>query len=161
CWAHEYARALARPVTVTSTGVVPSAIAGANLRPQNVVMQASRCGREPRSEAMFCPVCRSEQNNAGTLHEERAQIAVAALRNATQVRAITGRHLLRHQAEPRGEVSPCRKGGAIADCRHHCAGDDRADARNRHQLPATLIASCQHLDLSCYVIDTFIETPPF
>jgi hypothetical protein len=37
--------------------------------------------------------------------------------DAAQDRAITGRHLLRHQAEPRGEVSPCRKGGAIADCR--------------------------------------------
>ena len=44
---------------------------------QNVVMQALRCGPKPRSEAVFCPACRSEQNNAGALHEKRAQIALA------------------------------------------------------------------------------------
>jgi hypothetical protein len=76
---------------------------------QNIVMQALRRGCEPRAEAVLCPVCRSEQNNAGALHEERAQIAVSALCNAAEDRAITGRHLIRCQAEPRGEVTSFRK----------------------------------------------------
>src|SRR5215813_3615606 len=123
-------------------------------------MQALRRGCEPRSEAVLCPVCRSEQNNAGALHEERAQIAVSALCDAAENRAITGRHLLRYQAEPRGEVTSFRKSSAIADCRHHCASDDRPDTRNRHQLPAAFVASCQHLDLGRHVFDTLIEMPP-
>ena len=39
-------------------------------------------------------------------------------------------------------------------------GADRADARNRHQLSAALIASYHRLDLSCYVLNAFIETSP-
>jgi hypothetical protein len=55
---------------------------------------------------MLCPTLRSEQNGAGALDEEHTQIAISALRDAAKDRAITGRHLFRHQAKPRGKVSP-------------------------------------------------------
>jgi hypothetical protein len=38
--------------------------------------------------------------------------------------------------------------------------DDRADARNSHQLAATLAAMRQNLDLFGDVLDTLIKTPP-
>jgi hypothetical protein len=66
---------------------------------------------------MLCPTLRSEQNGAGALDEEHTQIAISALRDAAKDRAITGRHLFRHQAKPRGKVSPFCKGSSIADCR--------------------------------------------
>ena len=56
---------------------------------QNIVMQPFRRGREPRSKAMLCPVCRSEQNNSGALHEQRTQVAIAALADAPKDRPIT------------------------------------------------------------------------
>jgi hypothetical protein len=37
------------------------------------------------------------------------------LAKASTPRAITGRHLLRFQAEPRGEVTPFRKSSANAE----------------------------------------------
>ena len=46
---------------------------------QHVVMQAVCRGCQPRAKTVLCPVCWPEQNNMGTLHEERAQIAIAPL----------------------------------------------------------------------------------
>ena len=48
---------------------------------------------QPRSKAMLCPVCWSEQNNASALHEQRAQVAIAALADAPKDRPVTCRHL--------------------------------------------------------------------
>jgi hypothetical protein len=42
--------------------------------------------------------------------------------------------------------------------RYHRAGDERADARNGHQLAATLAAMRQNLDLFGDVLDTLIQT---
>jgi hypothetical protein len=123
-------------------------------------MQAFCGGRELRSETVLLPVFWSEQNNASTLHEQHAQIAVPALADATEDRPIARRHLLRHQAEPCSEVTPFGKCSAITNGRYHCAYDDRADTRNRHQLPAALGASRQHFDLFCYLFDTPVEMPP-
>ena len=39
---------------------------------QNIMMQPLRRGRKPRSKAMSCPICRSEQDHPGALHEQRA-----------------------------------------------------------------------------------------
>ena len=71
-----------------------------------------------RSEAVLLPVFRSEQNNASTLHEQHAQIAVPAPADVTEDRPIARRHLLRHQAEPCSEVTPFGKGSAITNGRH-------------------------------------------
>jgi transglutaminase-like putative cysteine protease len=39
---------------------------------QNIVMQPLRCGPKPRSKAMSGPICRSEQDHPGALHEQCA-----------------------------------------------------------------------------------------
>src|SRR5436190_3578961 len=64
---------------------------------QNIGMQPFRRGCEPRSKTMLCPVRWSEQNNAGALHEQHAQVAIAPLADATKDRSVTRRHLLWHQ----------------------------------------------------------------
>jgi hypothetical protein len=51
---------------------------------QNIAMEAPRRSREPRSEAMLRPARRVEQDGAGALYEERAQIAISALRDAAK-----------------------------------------------------------------------------
>src|SRR6185295_1933523 len=109
---------------------------------------------------MFCPTLRSEQNGASALDEEHTQIAISALRDAAKDRAITGRHLFRHQAKPRGKVSPFCKGSSIADRRDRGAGNDRADARNSHQLSTVHVGACQSLDLVCYPLDAIVEIFP-
>src|ERR1700678_340161 len=116
--------------------------------------------RQPRSKAVLCPVSRSEQNNASALHEQRAQIAIPALADASEDRPITRRHLLRHQAKPSGKVTPPGKRSATANGCYHCAGDDRTDARNGHQLPAALGAVRQLFDLFSDVFNALIEAPP-
>ena len=63
-------------------------------------MQPFRRSRQPRPKAVLCPVSRSEQNNASALHEQRAQIAIAALADAAEDRPIARRYLLRYQTEP-------------------------------------------------------------
>src|SRR4029434_9330326 len=97
-----------------------------------------------RSEAVLLPVFRSEQNNASTLHEQHAQIAVPALADATEDRPIARRHLLRRQAEPCSKVTPFGKGSAITNGRYHCARDDRAATRNRQTLPTAPGAPRRH-----------------
>src|SRR6266542_4259127 len=63
-------------------------------------------------------------------------------------------------SEPGGKIAPLGKGSPIANCRYHCAGDDRSDARNGHQLPTGLTVAGQEFDLLCHVFDTLIETAP-
>ena len=52
---------------------------------QHVVMQAVCRGCQPRAKTVLHPVCRPEQNNAGTLHEERPQIAIATFSDAAKM----------------------------------------------------------------------------
>jgi hypothetical protein len=93
---------------------------------QNVVMQPFRRGRQPRPKAMLCPICWPEQNDAGVLHEQRAQIAIATLADAAEDRPIACGHLLRHQAESGGKVASFGKGSSIGNGRDHRARDERA-----------------------------------
>ena len=55
---------------------------------------------------------------------------------------------------------PLAKAAPLPNGRYHGAGDERADARNGHQLAATLAAMRQNLDLIGDVLDTLIKTPP-
>jgi hypothetical protein len=55
---------------------------------QHVVMQAVCRGCQPRAKTVLCPVCWPEQNNTGTLHEERAQIAIATFGDAAKDGAV-------------------------------------------------------------------------
>src|SRR6478735_7880590 len=67
---------------------------------QNVRMQALSGANEPESEAVLRPVRRPQQNDPGCLHEECSQVTVAALGDAPENGSISGRHLLRDEAEP-------------------------------------------------------------
>ena len=64
---------------------------------------------------MLCPVCRSEQHHTGALHKQRAEIAITTLADTSKNCPITGRHLLRHQAEPGGKIASFGKGSAIGN----------------------------------------------
>jgi hypothetical protein len=101
-----------------------------------------------------------EQNGTGALDEERAQIAIPALGDAAKDGAITGRHLLWHQAKPGSKVTAFAKGSAIADRSHHRTGDDRANPWNRDQLLAAFVSARQGLDLIGHRFDALIEISP-
>src|SRR4249920_3382718 len=109
---------------------------------------------------MLYPTLRSEQNGASAFDEEHTQIAASALRDAAKDRAITGRHLFRHQAKPSGKVSPFREGSSIADRSYRGACDDRADARNSHQPSTVHVGACQTFDLIRYPFDAIVEISP-
>src|SRR5271166_518096 len=98
---------------------------------QNIAMHAPGRRRQPRSKAMLCPTCRSEQDGTGALDEEHAQIAVSALGDTAKDGAITRRHLLRHQAKLGRKITAFAIGSAIADCSHNRTRDDRTDPWNR------------------------------
>ena len=101
-----------------------------------------------------------EQDGAGSLDEQHAQIAVATLGDAAKNRAVTGGHLLWHQAEPCGKVASVSKGGSIANGSYRRAGDDWADTRNSHQLRTTYVSLCQVFDFISYPVDPLIEIVP-
>src|SRR6266516_1937004 len=69
-------------------------------RGQNVRMQAHSGASEPDPEAVLRPVRRPQQNDPGCLHEEHAQVTVAALGDASEDGSVSGRHLLRDETEP-------------------------------------------------------------
>src|ERR1700740_3149967 len=123
-------------------------------------MQALNGANEPGSKAVLRPVRRPHQNDPGCLDEEHAQIAVAALGEAPEDSPVSGRHLFGHEAEAGGKGTALGKGGSIGDRSYHRACDDRADARNGHQLAATLAAMCQNFYLFGDVFDTLIKTAP-
>src|SRR5262252_11251848 len=85
---------------------------------------------------------------------------MTALADVPKDRPITGRHLLRHEAEPGGKVASLGKGSAVGNGRNHRTCDERTDAWNRHQLPTTLAALGQLFDLLGKALDALIEPPP-
>jgi crotonobetainyl-CoA:carnitine CoA-transferase CaiB-like acyl-CoA transferase len=54
-------------------------------------MQTPRRSRKPRSKAMLGPPRRSKENSAGTLDEQRAQIAISALGDVAKFSRWTDR----------------------------------------------------------------------
>src|SRR6516165_10562063 len=62
--------------------------------------------------------------------------------------------------KPSGEIAPLLEAGAIADRRHHRAGDDRADARNAHEPLATRILLGQRFDLGRHGGNAFVQAAP-
>ena len=86
----------------------------------------------PWLKAVLDPASWSDEYNAGRLHEQHAQVALATLGDTPQDRSITSRHLLRHQAKPSSKIAAPRECCAIADRRDNGTQDDRADAGDRH-----------------------------
>src|SRR5207249_3062917 len=71
---------------------------------QHVVVQSFLGGFDPRFEAIALPTLDPDQHNPRGLHEQRAQVAIAAPRYLAEDRAVAGRDLLRHQSKPGAEV---------------------------------------------------------
>src|SRR4029453_15119529 len=60
---------------------------------QHVVMEAPPCGLDPRLEPVAVPMLWPDldQDDPGSLNEQAPQIAIAALRDAAEDRAVAGR----------------------------------------------------------------------
>ena len=82
------------------------------------------------------------------LHEEGAQVLVAALGDAAELGAIAGRLLLGDETEPGGEVASLLEAAAGTDRCHHRAGDDWADTRHGHQALAGRVVLGEALNLT-------------
>src|SRR6266566_4855692 len=129
-------------------------------RGQNVRMQAHSGASEPDPEAVLRPVRRPQQNDPGCLHEEHAQVTVAALGDASEDGSVSGRHLLRDETEPSRKVPPFRECRATTDRGNHRTRNDRANARHGHDPSTTVITFCQRLDLIGHGFNSPIELPP-
>jgi hypothetical protein len=71
----------------------------------------------------------------------------SALADVPKDRPITGRHLLRHEAEPGGKVASFGKGSAVGNGRNHRTCDERTNAWNRHYNSGNALLSVSHQGL--------------
>src|ERR1700758_4824146 len=78
-------------------------------------MEALRGAGEPAPEPGLWPASRPQRNDPGCLHEEHAQITVAPLGDAPEDGSVSGRHLLRDEADPGRKISSSCECRATAD----------------------------------------------
>jgi hypothetical protein len=67
---------------------------------QNVVVQPPLGGFNPGFEPVTFPVLYPDQHDPGRLHEQNAQVAIAAPGDFAEDRAVSRRDLFGHQSEP-------------------------------------------------------------
>src|SRR5712671_2066558 len=115
---------------------------------QHVVVQPPLGGFDPGFEPVTFPVLYPDQHNPCCLHEQNAQVAIAAPRDFAEDRAVSRRDLLGHQSEPGAEVAAFGEYVSSADRGHHGARNDRPDARHRHQARTCLILTGQCFDFA-------------
>ena len=72
---------------------------------KHVAVQSLSGCFDPVLEPVPFPAHRFDEDDPGCLHEQNTQVAVTALRYLAKDGAVAGRHLLRHEAQPRGEVT--------------------------------------------------------
>src|ERR1700758_1272531 len=72
---------------------------------KHVVVQSFLGGFDPGFEAIALPTLDPDQHDPRGLHEQRAQVAIAAPGYLAEDRAVAGRYLLRHQSKPGAEVA--------------------------------------------------------
>src|SRR6202048_5296708 len=72
---------------------------------QHVGVQPPLGGFDPGFEPITFPVLYPDQHNPCRLHEQNAQVAIAAPRDFAEDRAVSRRDLLGHQSEPGAEVA--------------------------------------------------------
>src|SRR6516164_6119180 len=123
-------------------------------------MQALSGTNEPGAETVLRPVHRPQQNDPGCLHEEHAQVTVAALGESPEDSSVPGRHLFGYEAEPSRIIPSFRKGRSTADRRNHRTRDEWADARHGHHPSTAVVTFRQRLDLIGYGFNSLIELPP-
>src|SRR5712672_4264050 len=73
---------------------------------QHVVVQPPPGGFDPGFEPVTFPVLYPDQHNPGRLHEQNAQVAIAAPGDFAEDRAVSRRDLLGHQSEPAPKSRP-------------------------------------------------------
>src|SRR5229473_3361622 len=95
---------------------------------EHVVVQPPFGGFDPGFEPVTFPVLYPDQHNPGRLHEQNAQVAIAAPGDFAEDRAVSRRDLLGHQSEPGAEVAAFGEYVSSADRGHHGARNDRPDA---------------------------------
>src|SRR3984893_427220 len=95
---------------------------------QHVGVQPPLGGFDPGFQPVTFPVLYPDQHNPCRLHEQTAQVAIAAPRDFAEDRAVSRRDLLGHQSEPGAEVAAFGEYVASADRGHHGARNDRPDA---------------------------------
>ena len=100
---------------------------------------------------------RSPDSNNCTQRRDRDRFT---LRYVAEDRAVAGRDLLGHETKPSGEVAAFGECFPSADRGHHGAGDDRTNAGNTHQTPASSVLPRHGCDLIGQVIDPRIEPAP-
>ena len=84
-----------------------------------------------------CVLLHAKQYRAGTVDQHATEINVAALADAEQLLLAPGGVLPWHHANPGREVTSPAKSSSVADGGHGCGGDQRAEAGNLAQPPAT------------------------
>src|SRR5260370_35786084 len=87
-------------------------------------------GLEPIAVPMLWPD--PDQYDPGCLHEQRAQIAIAAPGYLAEDGTVSRRYLLWHQSEPGAEVAAFGECSTVADRGDRRTRDDRPDAGHRH-----------------------------
>src|SRR5262249_54480157 len=127
---------------------------------QDVVVQALGCRRDPGLEAMALPSGRPQQDDAGGLDEQGAQVLVASFGDLAEDGAIAGGDLLWYEAEPDAEVAPLGEDITGSDGGNRGAEDDGTDARYRHQALTGRVLLSKQLDLAGDSVDALIETLP-
>ena len=106
------------------------------------------------------PALSLDQHHPGRLNEQHAQVAVTALRDLAQDRAIAGGDLLGHEPEPGGEVAALGEGVSRTDRGHHRTGDDRPETGHAHQPLAANILVRDRSNLVRQGLDALIEPTP-
>jgi hypothetical protein len=84
-------------------------------------------------------VLHAKQDRAGTVDQHAPQIHVAALADAVEFLFAPGGVLPRHNPNPGCEVPPAAKGSPVADGGYGGGGDQRTEAGDLAELPATRI----------------------
>src|SRR4029077_163355 len=107
-------------------------------RSQNVRMQALSGASEPDPEAVLGQlVRRSRMTRAACM-----QVTVAPFGDAPEDGSVSGRHLLRDEADPSRKIPPSGECRTVADRRNHRTRDDRTDAWHGHDPSTTVITFC-------------------
>src|SRR4029453_1601025 len=115
---------------------------------QHIVVQPPFGSLDPGFEPVALPALRPDQDDPGSLHEQHAQVAIAALGYLAKDRAVPRGDLLRDKAQPSCKVAALLERIPGADRSHHRAGDDRPDPRHAHQSLATAILAWECVDLA-------------
>ncbi len=101
--------------------------------------------------------CRGVQHRSGPLHQQHAQVPIAASADVAEAALAAGRVSARHQAEPGGELPAAFEVARIAYGGDYCHGGKRPDTANLHQPLRRLAGTGLGLDLTVVGADALIE----